>query len=66
MNNEPRKDTAVIRLATSEGNRGRARRLNGIKRRIDTRTARSRKTARRRDSLLDQALVLVYGLQPVR
>ncbi|KKL54856.1 hypothetical protein LCGC14_2261230, partial [marine sediment metagenome] len=56
----------AIRIATSEGNTGRARRLNGIKRRIDTRTARSRKTARRKDRLLDEALVIVYGLQPVR
>ena len=56
----------AIRLADRDGNTGRARRLNGIKRRIDTRTARSRKTARRKDRLLDQALVTVYGLQPVR
>ena len=56
----------AIRIADSEGNTGRARRLNGIKRRIDTRTARSRKTARRKDRLLDQALVTVYGLQPIR
>ena len=56
----------AIRIADSEGNTGRARRLNGIKRRIDTRTARTRKTARRKDRLLDQALVTVYGLQAVR
>ena len=56
----------AIRIATSENNRGRARRLNGIKRRIDSLTARTRKTARRKDRLLDEALVIVYGLQPVR
>jgi hypothetical protein len=56
----------AIRVAEQAGDRGRARSLNGIKTRIDKVTRKKRLTARRRDSLLDEALRLVYGLKPIR
>ncbi len=56
----------AIRLAEREGNRGRRRMLNGIKTRIDRITTRKRKTLRRKDPLLQEAGVTVYGWRPLR
>ncbi len=55
-----------IRVAERQGERGLARRLSGIKNRIDSTTTKQRKTMRRRDPLLQEAGVTVYGWKPPR
>ncbi len=56
----------AINIAEREGNRGRQRRLNGVKTRIDRIATRKRKTLRRKDPLLQEAGVTVYGWKPLR
>ena len=56
----------AINIAKREGNRGRERRLNGIKTRIDQVTTRKRKTLRRKDPLLQEAGVTIYDWKPLR
>jgi hypothetical protein len=56
----------AIERAEREGDRSRARKLNGTRSRIDAFTRRQRRKLRRADPLLDEALVLIYGLTPIR